>query len=114
MTQDEIRAMILDGSIPSAISNTGATSTAGKSGHPFRTLNIPSDKVFHLPTGGTARASVKAKLMHELRETATEVDIFPGLTNTIISTGKLVEGGYFAVYDENEVNIYDGKKSKKS
>ena len=23
-----------------------------------------------------------------------------------------MEGGYFAVYDENEVNIYDGKKAK--
>ena len=76
LTQDKIRTMILDGSIPSAIINTGATSTAGKSGNPFRSLNIPLDKVFHLPTGGTARASVKAKLMHKLRELATEVDIF--------------------------------------
>ena len=50
--------------------------------------------------------------MHELREPATEVEIFLGLTNTLLSTRKLVEGGYFAVYDKNEVNIYDGKKSK--
>ena len=71
LTQDDIRAMILDGSIPSAISDTGATSTAGKSGHPFRFLNRPSDKVFHLPTGGTARASVKTKIMHKFREPAT-------------------------------------------
>ena len=112
MAQDEIRAMILDGSIPSSISDTGATSTAGKSGHPFRSLNSPSDDFFHLPTGGTAIASVKAKLMHELREPETEVYIVPVLTNKLISTGKLVEGGYFAVYDENKVNIYDGKKSK--
>ena len=85
--------MILDGSISSSISDMGATSTAGKSGHPFRFLNVPSDKVFHLPTGGTARASVKAKLIHKLREPATEVDIVPGLTNTLLITGKLVEGG---------------------
>ena len=104
--------MILDGSIPSAISDTSATSTAGKSGHPFRLLNRPLDKVFHLPTGGTARASVKGKLMHELREPATEVDIVPRLTNTLLITGKLVEGGYFSVYDENKVNIYDGRKAK--
>ena len=70
------------------------------------------DKVFHLPTGGTARASVKAKFMHKLREPETEVDIFPGLTNTLLSTVKLVEGGYFSVYDENELNIYDGIKAK--
>ena len=75
-------------------------------------MNIPSDKVFHLPTGGTARASVKDKLMHELREPSTEVDIVPGLTNTLLSTGKLVEGVYFALYGENKLNIYDGKKEK--
>ena len=102
--------MTLDGSIPSAISDTGATSIAGKSGHMFRFLNCSLDKVFHLPTGGTARASVKAKLMHELREPATKVDIVLGLTNTLFSTGKLLEGGYFEVYDKNEVNIFDGKK----
>ena len=90
----------------------GATSTAGKGGHPFRLSNHPSDKVFYLPTGGTARASVKAKLMHELREPATEVFIVSVITNTLLSTGKLVEGGYFAVYDKNELNIYDGSKQK--
>ena len=73
-------------------------------------MNILSDKVFHIPTGGTSRASIKAKLTNELREPATEVDISPVLTNTLLSTGKLLEGGYFTVYDENEVNIYDGKK----
>ena len=109
---DNIRAMVIDGSIPSAISDTGATSTAGKSGHPLRFLNFPSDKVFHLSTGGTTRASIKSKLMHELREPATEVDIVPGITNALLSTVKLEEVGCFAVYDENEVNIYDGKKVK--
>ena len=92
IAQDDIRAMILDGSIPSAISDTSANSTAGKSGHPFRFLNLSPDKVFHLPTGGTTRASVKAKLMHELREPATEVYIFLGLTNTLLSTCNIVEG----------------------
>ena len=99
--QDDIRTGILNGTSPSAISDTGAASTAGKNGHPFRVSNHPSDKVFHLPTRGTARASVKYKLMHELREPATEVDIVSGLTNSLLSTGKLVEGGYFAVYDKN-------------
>ena len=112
LMQDNTRTIILNGTIPSAISDTGATSTAGKGGHPFRLLNHPSDKVFHLQTGGTARDSVKAKLMHELREPETEVDIVPGLTNTLLSTGKLVQGVYFAVYDKNEVNIYDGRKAK--
>ena len=91
--QDDIRNGIINGTIPSAISDTGATSTAGKGGHPFIVSNHPSDKVFHLPTGGTSKASVKAKLMQKLREPAMEVDIVPGLTNTLLSTGKQVEGG---------------------
>ena len=112
LMQDDIRTIIKNRTIPSAISDTGATSIASKGGHPFRLSNHPSDKVFHLPTGGTARASVKAKLMHELRLPATEVDIVPGFTNTLLITGRLVDGGYFAVYDKNEVNIYDGRKEK--
>ena len=112
LMQDDIRTMILNEKFPLAISDTGATSTAGKGGHPFRLSNHPPDKVVHLPTRGTSRASVKSKLMHELREPATEVDIVPELTNTLLSNGKLVEGGYFAVYDENKVNIYEWKKSK--
>ena len=66
LMQDDIRTGILNRTISSAISDTGGTSTAGKGGHPFRVSNHPSDKVFHLPTRGTARASVKAKLMHKL------------------------------------------------
>ena len=50
--------------------------------------------------------------MHKLREPATEVYIVPGLTNTLLSTGKLAEGGYFSFYDKNKVNIYDGRKEK--
>ena len=41
LTQDDISAMILVGSIPSAISDMGATSTAVESGHQFRFLNCP-------------------------------------------------------------------------
>ena len=67
----------------------------------IRSVNLPSDKVFHLPTGGTAIASVKDKLMNELREPEIEVDIVPGLTNTLLRTGKLAEGRYFSVHDEN-------------
>ena len=36
LMQDDIRTMIINGKIPSVISDTGATSTAGKGGHPFK------------------------------------------------------------------------------
>ena len=105
--------MVLDGTIPSGVSDTGATSTAGRPQDPFIMSNIPSTKVFHLPTGGTARASKTAKLHHKLREPARSVDIVPSLTdNTLISTSKFTDANYFAVYDKEEVNIYDGKTAK--
>ena len=100
--------MVLDGTIPSGVSDTGATSTAGRPQDPFITSNIPSDMVFHLPTGGTARALLTAKMHHKLREPARLVDIVPSLTdNTLISTSKLTDVNYFAVYNDKEVNIYD-------
>ena len=45
LMQDNIRTMILNGTIPSAFSDTGDTSTEGKGGHPFRLSNHPLDKV---------------------------------------------------------------------
>jgi len=73
----------------------------------------PSTKVFHVPTGGTAQAPLTEKLHHDLREPAISVDIVPSLTdNTLISTGKFTDANYFAVYDDKEVNIYDGNTTK--
>ena len=38
LTKAEVRAMVLDGTIPSGISDTGATSTAGRPQDPFTSL----------------------------------------------------------------------------
>ena len=109
----EIKAAVLDGTIPSGISDTGATSSAGKPGDPFSHTNTPSNKVFHLPTGGTAKATTQAKLLHKLREPARSVDMVPSLTeHTLISTSKFADADYVAIYDEEEVNFYDNKTAK--
>ena len=87
-----------------------ATSTAGRPQDPFILSNTPSNKVFHLPTGGTAQASRKANLHHRLRQPAREVDIVPSLAeHTLISASKFADANYFTVYDDKEVNIYDGE-----
>jgi len=70
LSEKELRAAVLDGTVPSGISDTGATSSAGKTGDPFHHTNKPSNKLFHLPTGGTAKATTQAKLMHQLHEPA--------------------------------------------
>ena len=70
LSEKELQAAVLDGTVPSGISDTGATSSAGKTGDPFHHTNKPSNKLFHLPTGGMVKATTQAKLMRQLREPA--------------------------------------------
>ena len=108
MSARELRAVVLDGSVPSGISNTGATSSAGREGDPFIQTNTPSNKTFHLPMGGVARASNKAK-----RDPARDVDMVPILAeHTLLSTSNFANADYVSVYDKDEVNIYDARTTK--
>ena len=50
------------GTIPYAISDTGASYTAGKPTDQFVAINKIPTKVFGLPTGGTAPATTVEKL----------------------------------------------------
>ena len=97
----------MDGTIPSAISDTGASSTAGKPTDPFVATNEISTKVFGLPVGGTALATTVDKLHLNIRAPANILDIVPTLEITLLSGIKFAEAGYRAVYDANEVNLYE-------
>ena len=61
-----MRKGILDGTITSAISDTGATSTAGKPGDPFDEIGQPSSKTFKLPDGRLKKAQETVTLQHPL------------------------------------------------
>ncbi len=51
------------------------------------------------------------KLHHNLREPA--INIVPSLVgNSLLSTVKMVEAGYTAIYDDKEVNFYDTATTK--
>jgi hypothetical protein len=82
MTKHQVKLGIANGSIPLAISDTRATSTAGMLHDPFRTTNEPSNKVFLLPTGGTEQATHLSQLLLDVREPADQFDIVPNLTHT--------------------------------
>ena len=112
MTKDQIIKGIMDGTIASAVSDTGATSTAGTPNDPFESSNKKSNKVFRLPTGGTATATSTAKLLLSVREPANEVDIIPNLEQTLLSTSKFADAGYTAVYDKDEINFYNSNTIK--
>ena len=98
---------MIDVIIPYEISDTGASSTAGKPTNPFVATNEISTKVFGLPTGGTAPATIVAKLHINIRAPSNRLDIVPTLETTLLSCSKFAGAGYIALYDESEVNFYD-------
>ena len=113
LTEPELKRGVLDGTIPSAVSDTGATSSAGLVGDPFIDTDEVSTKVFHLPTGGKAPASKVVKLEHNLREPARTVDMVPDLVaQTLLSASKFADANYISIYDGKEVNIYDALTTK--
>jgi hypothetical protein len=67
-----------------------------------------STAMFHLPNKATAAATMIHRLHHNLREPACSINIVPSLVgNSLLSTVKMVEAGYTAIYDDKEVNFYD-------
>jgi hypothetical protein len=99
---------VLNGMIPSAISNTGAALHALLPLAPSIPTGMCSKVVFHLPKGTTAAASTVKKTLHNVLEPAQSVNIVPTLANnSLMSTSKFVDAGYTAVYDNKEVNYYE-------
>ena len=97
--KDKLIQVMIDGTVPSAISDTCTSSTAGKSMDPFVTTNEISTKVFGLPIGGTVPASTVAKLHINIRSPVNRVEIVPTLETTLLSGSKFDDAGYLAVYD---------------
>ena len=44
-----------------------------------------------------------------MREPARSVHIVPDVKDSLLSTSKMVDADYIAVYDKEEVNFYDAK-----
>jgi hypothetical protein len=104
---------VLNGTIPSAVSDTGATSSAFLKEDPSIPTGRTSSAIFHLPNGAVAPATTINKLLHNVRAPARDVNIVPSLVgNSLLSTSKFTDAGYTAIYDENEVNFYDSKTTK--
>ena len=79
--KNQVKHAVLEGLIPSAISDTGATSTAGspKDIQSFDVTGELSTKVFRLPDGSSKAAREKATLKLPLRDPANQVDVVPGI-----------------------------------
>eukprot|EP00804_Cyclotella_cryptica_P024323 CCRYP_015308-RA/>CCRYP_015308-RA protein AED:0.19 eAED:0.16 QI:0/0/0/1/0.2/0.16/6/0/899 len=107
MSPCTIKEGINNGSIPSAVSDTGATSTAGTLHDPFIHSKTRSTKILMLPTGTTTAATIQAQLLLNVRPPANTVDIVPNLHQTLLSGSKFADANYTAVYDKHEVNFYN-------
>jgi len=105
---------VLNGTIPSAVIDTGATSSAFlKDEEPSIPTGRISSAVFHFPNGTIAPATTLNKLLHNIRAPARDANIVPSLVeNSLLSTSKFAAAGYTTIYDENEVNFYDTKTTK--
>jgi hypothetical protein len=104
---------ILNGTIPSTVSGTGATLSAFLTSDPSLPTGRVSSKVFHLPNGTIAPATTINKLLQDIRVPAQDINIVPSLVgNSLLSTSKFAKAGYSAIYNIDEVNFYDTRTTK--
>jgi hypothetical protein len=107
-TPIDVRQGVLNGSIPLAVSDTAATSNTFLPSAPALPTGTVSTAVFQLPNGATAAATMIHKLHHNLREPArSQHCLLPLWQLSVLSTVKMVEAGYTAIYDDKEINFYD-------
>ena len=86
------------GKIKTAVFDSGAKYNCGMVGDDFILIEEKSNKIFHMPTGTTAPASVKAKLHHSVRERAGTVEMVPNLKqNSLMSARKFADAQYITV-----------------
>ena len=107
-----LRTRVLNGSVPSAVSDTGASASAFKPSDPTIATGIQSNTSFGGAFGDLAVATTVNKLHHNLREPARSVHIVPQVKDSLLSTAKCVDADYIAIYNRNEVNYYDARTTK--
>ena len=112
LTARLLKRGVLGGTIPSAVSDTGATYRASLSIYSasFCATGQRSTKIFRLPNGSNYPASEVCLLQQPLRDPSRTIDMVPSLRGaSLLSTSKLADAGYVTVYDGDEVNVYNGR-----
>ncbi len=108
MAVNTMKAGVLNGTIPSAVSDTGATSSAFLMMDLLHQQGKLSTTVFHLLDRAVSPAATVNKLLHNEHKLTHSVTIVPFLVaNSLFSTSNFVKAGYTAIYDKNEVNYYN-------
>ncbi len=68
---------------------------------------MASTKIFMFSDRRTAPATKKMMLKHNLRESAREMNIVPGMHTSLVSIPKLAEAGYTTVFRKTQAEIYN-------
>ena len=103
-----VQRYIGTGKIKTAVFDSGATSNCGMVGDNFILMSEKYNKIFHMPTGTTATASVKATLHHMEREPARTVNMVPNSKhNSLMSASKFADAQHITVLTTTEVLVYD-------
>jgi hypothetical protein len=108
-----LKERVLNGQEPYAWLDSGATSTfiAPQDKKHLQATGKPSTKKVKMPNGQMEQAGEQMTLKNGLRHPANSADTIPSLKTSLVSNSKLADAGYITVYDENEVNVYDGKNT---
>ncbi len=66
-----------------------------------------------MPNGQVEEANDMDELQHNVRHPAKDVHIVPGIEcNSLLSIPKFADANYVAIFDKDEVNIYNANKTK--
>ena len=117
MLVNKIKQEVLNGFIPSAVTNSSITLNIGtkkdKAKHAFIPTGQQSSKVFQLPKGTLTPASKICHLQHGIRQPVKDFHIVPDIdTNSLISTAHFAQAEYITIFDGKKVNIYDAYNTK--
>ena len=127
INKEDLRKATINKTIPTIIADSGASSTCVKkgkkeqvsecgdykwTGHPYDPTDEESDKVFSMALGHTAEGGEVVDLHLPLRQKARRGHTVEGITNSLLSMGKLAENEYIPILDNNEINIYDSRNTQ--
>jgi hypothetical protein len=102
----------MDGTIPSTIADSGATSGVGTKDDPSHRTGKPSNKQFILPSGQLIQATEKVEYPFNIRAPANKLHITPGISqHLLLSTGKYADANYITVFDKDTVNVYNANNT---
>ena len=118
LTASAPRIAIINGTVETAIADSGATSSCGKKvssncgNYMLDTTalvatGLPSNKIFRYAAGDLGVADEIRHLPFNVRGKAKEVHMTPGLENHLLSTNRFAEEGYIQIFDKEQVNVYD-------